>query len=208
VSFLKWVKIAFGLYVLCFSGVRLFATSVEPPSFDDLVERAETIFEGRVIHVESKWTGDLADPIIETFYTFKVLETLKGPASGTYTLQVLGGTIGDETLEVEGAPSFEMGEKSLLFVTNNGRQFVPLVGIMYGHYQIKKEQASNERQIMKHDGKPLPDVSQIGKEDPAVAGGRIGRLRAEQRVERGLSVHAFKDQIRAKLNELKSKSSK
>lgn len=202
-NFLAVVLIVLGFVV----AGRLQATSVEPPSFEDLVEQAETIFEGQVTKVESKWSGGPEDPIIETFYTFNVLETLKGPPSAVYTLQVLGGTIGDETLEVEGAPKFAVGETSLLFVTQNGSQFVPLVGIMYGHYQIKQKLGTNTEEVIKHDGKPLSDVSEIGKEDRSIVGGRIGKLRSEQRPSVGMSPQVFKDQVKVQLTTEKSSAS-
>ena len=40
------------------------ATTVIPPSFDDLVDRAEMIFQGTVTDVRSEWTECVSDPMM------------------------------------------------------------------------------------------------------------------------------------------------
>jgi hypothetical protein len=52
---------------------------------------------------------------------------------------MLGGTVGGETMEVADAPKFKVGDRDILFVENNGTQFVPLVGIMHGRFHVKKD---------------------------------------------------------------------
>ena len=73
---------------------------------------------------------------------------------------MLGGTVGEETLEIVGAPTFKKGDVSLVFVQNNGTQFVPLTGFMHGHFRITKEPGTGEEILRKYDGTPL-----FGKED-------------------------------------------
>jgi hypothetical protein len=179
--------------------MRASATSVIPPSFDELVEEAEIIFEGRLTASESKWVGENETRRIQTDHVFQVTESLKGSVPSIYTLQVLGGTVGDTTLEVEGAPQFTKGERVILFVTQNGVQFIPLVGIMHGHYRIKRGPATNQDTLVMHDGTPLQSVEEIGK-DKAASGGRLGRLRAQsaQGAAASLTPEAFKNLIRAK----------
>ncbi|PYK58992.1 MAG: hypothetical protein DME43_09930 [Verrucomicrobia bacterium] len=54
------------------------ATTVIPPSFDDLVGRAEMIFQGTVTDVHSEWTGEGAQRHIMSYVTVKVEEAIKG----------------------------------------------------------------------------------------------------------------------------------
>jgi hypothetical protein len=178
---------------------RLEATSVIPPSFDELVEKAELIFEGKVTRVEAKWLGEGKKRRIKTDFTFEVLETLKGTAPATYTLQVLGGTVGEVTMEVDGAPRFRVGDRTLLFVTNNGTQFVPLVGIMHGHYEFKKDAATQQEIVVKHDGSTLHDLDGIGKDELA-QGGRLKKL--SQQGTAPMTPAMFKEKIRLKRQEL------
>ena len=171
-----------------------FATTVIPPTFDELVDRAEIIFEGRVTAIESRWVVKDENRAIKTLVTFEVLEALKGEIDATYTLEVLGGTVGDVTLTVEGAPIFAMGDRNLLFVTNNGTQFVPLVGIMHGSYRFKKDPSTNKDVVLKHDGELLREVSELGKEK-AFDGGRLKRIMPQAAP---MTAETFKEKIRTK----------
>ena len=54
------------------------ATTVIPPTFDDLVTKAEIIFQGAVTDVKSQWIGEGAERRIVTFVTFKVDDSIKG----------------------------------------------------------------------------------------------------------------------------------
>src|SRR5438094_5308535 len=117
------------------------ATTVIPPSFDDLVGRAEMIFQGTVTDVRSEWTGEGAQRHIMSYVTVNVEETIKGNPGASVTLQMLGGTVGAETMEVADAPKFKVGDRDILFVENKGSQFILLVGIMHECLLIKKVEA-------------------------------------------------------------------
>lgn len=190
------------LLLSLFQPPSLQATTVIPPSFDDLVTRAEIIFEGQVTAVESRWAGQDETRRIMTYYTFQVLDVLKGQASSPYVLEILGGTVGDTTLKVEGAPQFQTGEQVILFVTNNGKQIVPLVGFMHGYYRFQHEMKAGRSTVVKHDGEALRDVGDIGKEQP-VEGGRLGKFRAQNApASPPMSPQSFKDKIRARKQQM------
>jgi hypothetical protein len=147
------------------------ATTVIPPSFDDLVGRAEMIFQGTVTDVRSEWTGEGAQRHIMSYVTLKVEEAIKGNPSASVTLRMLGGTVGAETMEVSDAPKFKVGDRDILFVENNGTQFVPLVGIMHGRFRVKKDEAGRDA-VFTNEGSPLTDVTQLGKNEAAASAGR------------------------------------
>jgi hypothetical protein len=146
------------------------ATMVIPPTFDQLVQQAEVIFQGTVTNVRSVWEGEGAQRHIDTYITFQIDDTLKGKTSGSYTIRVLGGTVGEDTMEVTCAPKFQVGDRQILFVEHNGEQFVPLVGIMHGQLRIERDQQTGREFIATHDGDPLRDLTQLGRnEEAAVA---------------------------------------
>jgi hypothetical protein len=147
------------------------ATTVIPPSFDDLVGRAEMIFQGTVTEVRSEWTGEGAQRHIMSYVTLKVEEAVKGNPGTSVTLRMLGGTVGAETMEVSDAPKFKVGDRDILFVENNGTQFVPLVGIMHGRFRVKKDEAGQDA-VFTNEGSPLTDVTQLGKNEAAASAGR------------------------------------
>jgi len=155
---------------LIFAGTAL-ATTVIPPSFDELVSRAEMIFQGSVTDVRSEWTGEGAQRHIMSYVTLKVEDAIKGNPGSTVTLRMLGGTVGGETMEVTDAPKFKVGDRDILFVENNGAQFVPLVGIMHGRFRVKKDAAGQDA-VFTNEGSPLTDVSKLGKNEEGASAGR------------------------------------
>src|SRR5437016_7899534 len=90
--------------------VRVTATSVIAPTFEQLVQQAELIFQGTVTDVRSVWEGEGALRHIDTYVTFQIDENVKGQATSSYTIRMLGGTVGDETMEVTDSPKFIVGE--------------------------------------------------------------------------------------------------
>src|SRR5438477_6503744 len=152
-------------------GCSALATTVIPPSFDELVSRAEVIFQGTVTDVRSQWVGEGGQRHINSYVTFKVEDAIKGKPGAQITLQMLGGTVGSETMEVTDAPKFKVGDRDILFVENNGTQFVPLVGIMHGRFRVKKDAAGQDA-VFTNEGSPLSDVSNLGKNEEAASAGR------------------------------------
>jgi hypothetical protein len=137
------------------------ATSVIAPTFNELVDEADAIFQGSVTSVKSQWVGEGAQRHITTYVTFKVDQTIKGNVGETYTLRMLGGTVDGESMEVSDAPKFEVGNKDILFVQNNGTQFVPLVGIMHGRFRIRSD-ASGREVVTRNNGESVSDLARLG----------------------------------------------
>jgi hypothetical protein len=168
-------------------GFLATATTVIPPRFDELVSRAQIIFEGEVTGLQSQWIGEGAQHRIVTFVTFKVDDTLKGDAGATYSIRMLGGTVDGRTMEVTDAPKFKVGDHDLLFVENNGSQFIPLVGIQHGRFRVQKD-ATGRQTLTTGGGQPLADVNQLGGDEGSVARNRPA-----------LSLDDFKGLIRSKI---------
>ena len=180
--------IRFLLYPVLFSlGFVANATTVIPPSFDDLVRRAPIIFEGEVTGLHSQWIGEGAEHRIVTYVTFKVDDALKGDPGANYSIRMLGGTVDGRTMEVTDAPKFRVGDHDLLFVENNGSQFIPLVGIMHGRFRIEKDQTGRET-LLTGEGQPLSDVNQLGADEEALA-----------RNKAALSLDDFKTAIKSRM---------
>jgi hypothetical protein len=114
---------------------------------------------------------------------------MKGTPGVTYTLRMLGGTVDGETMEVTDSPKFAVGDRDVLFVENNGSQFIPLVGIMHGRFHVETDPQTRREVVTTNERKPLVDVARLGKEEPATA------IRSDQ----GLSATEFKAAIRKAL---------
>ena len=159
----KLLSLAISACLLSTLGVAR-ATTVIPPTFDELVGKAELIFQGSVTNVRSQWVGEGAQRHIASYITFNVDDALKGSPGGSYTIQMLGGTVGDETMEVSDSPKFAVGDRDILFVEHNGQQFVPLVGIMHGRFRIQREAQTGREIVATNEGDGVIDPEQLGKE--------------------------------------------
>jgi len=126
-----------------------------------LVAEAEAIVRGRVMDISFRRasTPD-GTPVIKTRITFAVERTLKGAERREITLELLGGTIGDESLVVTGMPRFELGSTDYLFVERNGVQFCPLVAVRHGRYRLLRDGTGREF-VARDNAVPLTDVSQV-----------------------------------------------
>jgi hypothetical protein len=183
------MKLLRSLLLLLGAGLALAsvrATTVIPPTFDQLVTDAELIFEGTVTDARSQWTGAGAERHIMTNVTFQIEDAIKGAPGKSYTIQMLGGTVDDETMEVSDAPRFKIGDRDILFVEHNGTQFVPLVGIMHGRFHVQTDAAGHDV-VAKDNGAFLADAAKLGQDEKAAVTGPA------------LSVVDFKSAIRQRL---------
>lgn len=177
------------ILILCagLSVASVRATTVIPPTFDQLVSEAELIFEGTVTDTRSEWTGQGAERHIVTYVTFRIEDAIKGVPGKSYTIRILGGTVDGETMEVTDTPKFKPGDHDILFVENNGRQFVPLVGIMHGRFHVQRDAGGREI-VAKDNGALLADVAKLGQDEKAAVTGPA------------LSAADFKSAIRQRLS--------
>ncbi len=142
---------------------RASATTVIPPSFDSLVAQADYVVRGVVKSVTTEWRVDGGGRHIFTKVTVDVREVIKGHPPTPLVLDVLGGRIGKDELVVEGAPTFSVGDDEILFVHGNGRQFIPLVAIMYGQFLVARDSATGQDFVHRSNGSPLYDVKDVAK---------------------------------------------
>jgi len=157
-SFLVLASLALGLSPIA-------ATTVIPPTFDQLVGQAEVIFQGTVTDVRSVWAGEGAQRHIDSYVTFKVEESIKGTPGTSYTIRLLGGSVAGETMEVTDSPKFKVGDRDILFVEHNGEQFVPLVGIMHGRFRVQRDEQTGRDFITTGEGEPVRNLSKLGREE-------------------------------------------
>lgn len=186
------MKKSFGflVYPVLFSfGFIANATTVIPPKFDELVSRAEIIFEGEVTGLQSQWIGEGAQHRIVTFVTFKVDDALKGAPGNTYSMRMLGGTVDGRTMEVTDAPKFKVGDRNVLFVENNGSQFIPLVGIQHGRFRVQKDPTGRDI-LVTGEGQSLIDVNKLGGDENTTA-----------QTKAALSLNDFKSAIRSRISQ-------
>ncbi len=70
-------------------------------------------------------------------------------------------------MEVPEMPRFELGQKAVLFVVGNGKQFCPLVGVTQGRFHVVKDQTIGRERIFTDDRSPVVDTAELGQVDAA-----------------------------------------
>ena len=165
-DFPKWRWWACVLPIFVLSSAH--ATSVIAPRFETLVDQAELIFTGHVVSQRSEWRNGNGRKNIVTLVSFAVQQVHKGRAGAAVTLQFLGGTMGDVTMEVAEMPKFKPGERVVLFVEGSGLNASPIVGFFHGKFSIQKDLTGNDA-VRQHNGEPLAAVNEIGRTKRAVS---------------------------------------
>lgn len=125
------------------------ATSIESLNGDELLDRAELVFEGEVLRVETK---RLSPKLIVTQVEFEVLEVINGSYDAPQlTLKFVGGKVADMTMNVAEMIYPRLGEQGVYFVESVNKTLVnPLVGWSQGHFTYQRDQNAIKRVCTAH----------------------------------------------------------
>lgn len=115
-------------------------TTTDLDTATELAEQADAVFVGEVVELSYQRSQPDADgtELPFTVVTWQVEDGIKGVRSSSrYSARFLGGPLGDETLWVSEIPTFEVGDRDLVFVAGNGEAGCPLVGGAEGRVQLE-----------------------------------------------------------------------
>lgn len=164
------------------------AMSVVDRDFADLVDRAEQIVVGTVTAIENG-ENERGGPM--TFVTFDDLTVIKGDVAPPFVLQIHGGTARDGVLmHVPDLPQFAVGDRAVLFVRGNGRDFCPLVGVWQGRFSVRHDDDLGIDIVERHDGTVVTGLS----------GGSLDTAKRSSAASRPLSIGEFTDLIREEMS--------
>ena len=125
------------LTLLCAGNVRSSAVPTHALSIAELTKRSDVIVLGTVIFIASDWNVNRT--AIETRIDLKVEETFKGTVDqGKVSFHQLGGMVGKTASSVGEAASFEEGEKVAVFLFENNRDRLQLVGFFQGKFAVER----------------------------------------------------------------------
>jgi len=106
----------------------------EKPKLSEMVRKATVILKGKVVATESQWTDDQRGRHIYTNVTIRIDEKIKGNyKDNVFSLEVVGGTVGEITEHTSETPSFRENEEAILFLTGAPLR---LVSGMWGKIKI------------------------------------------------------------------------
>lgn len=145
-----------------FAGSTVRATTVLPLTFDEIVQGAREIFIGQVVTTQSRYVDTPDGRAIMTLVTFRIDDPLKGGLQAQTSLEFLGGTVGDATFVVTGAPQFRVGDRDVVFIGPRN-DISPIVGFMQGRFRILRDPVRGVDTVRTHDGRTLSSLATIGK---------------------------------------------
>ena len=172
------------------------ATTVIPPEFTQLVNGSDCIVRAVVKSVSSVKKARARGVKIFTEVELEVVEVIAGNPPAKFTLEMLGGRVGQEELTVQGAPRFQVGDEDILFVSGNGRNVSPLSGMMHGRYPILKDATTGRSYVARSNNVPLHDPSEVSL--PMTEGATADLPRRALATAGALTPEDFIRQIRAK----------
>jgi len=107
---------------------------VEKLTIDELAVRADSILIGEVTDSTCYQEGE---GNIYTQVTLSVEQTIKGETEEEVVIRVAGGEVNGQVLWVEDAPSFQLGERVVVFLEEDDGVF-GVVGWFQGKFSIDK----------------------------------------------------------------------
>lgn len=134
----------------------LFATTVQPPKPNELINGAEWIATGRVTNIHSEWRNNSAGRHLYTIVEFQLEDRWVGSPDNTVQLVFLGGEKDGKRLDIVGQPKFDIGDTELLFVAKNGKQLCPIVRMGYGRFSL-----SGNSRLLREDHSRLISFEQV-----------------------------------------------
>ena len=143
------------------AGISLTAASTFlKADISTLQKMSESVVHANVVDVRSAWNDE--GSAIFTFVTLEVTGRLHGVAQGQIVVRVPGGTVGDFTSEMEGAPKFQQGDEVVAFISRWDDGVAMVAGYAEGLSRVNRDRLGNL--ILKGglaDGMP---VSELGRQ--------------------------------------------
>ena len=183
------------LAVLCLSLAAPIHAQVESLTLDDLIARAPTIVVARVSARRSEWEHYGDSRLIITRVTLEIEQRLKGNPPRTMVVEVMGGTIGDETQRLSHVPEFRVNDRDVLFLHHRPRSASPIVGSDQGRFHVIEDGQSGVARMMMPGFEPLASPAQIGAPQAAVA----------RSLSSALSLNDFVNLVRGRIRALEAR---
>lgn len=128
-----------------------------------LTKMSESVVHAKVVDVQSAWNNE--GSAIFTLVTLDVQGRLHGKAAAQIIVRVPGGTVGDFTSEMEGAPKFRKGDEVVAFIARWDDGVAMVAGYAEGLSKVKYDKLGN---LLLGgglaDGMPMSDLArQLGR---------------------------------------------
>ncbi|HTA42325.1 MAG TPA: hypothetical protein VK789_07760 [Bryobacteraceae bacterium] len=112
------------------------ATTVPGLSFEELTDQSDLIVSGQINRSWTDW--DSEHKYIWTHYALTVSSALKGIAGATVDVSEPGGVVGNQGMNIAGAPAYQTGEQVLVFLHRMPNGFLRTTGWTQGKYTVDR----------------------------------------------------------------------
>ncbi len=155
----QWLRLTAGLG---FALALACSATLQQLSLDDMIAQSTAIVRGKVSGSYAAARG----PLIYTYYTVQVSETLKGAPQTSVTVAVPGGTANHLRQTVPGAPEFHGGDEFVFFLWTGKSGLTQVIGLTQGLFKLSPGQASDpvatrtasgELMLDRSSGRPVKD---------------------------------------------------
>jgi hypothetical protein len=185
------VRIVLLAILLSIATANIQATTLRTLDLPEIVQQAEIIADVTVTHVDSYWASPAGVKAIRTKVTFALNRpALKGQVSSPFSLEFLGGTVGNRRVAVDSMPQLLIGERLVIFSYGPDKTFVsPFIGMDQGIMRVAHDDLNSVDRVYRWWGQPVNE-SQSFKDKSTGTGsttqqsansveeflGRVGRM--------------------------------
>jgi hypothetical protein len=172
--------------------MNIQATTVRQLDLPELAQQAEVIADVTVTGIQSYWASPAGGKAIHTRVTFSLNSApLKGQVASPFTLDFLGGTVGNHRMEVSGMPKFQVGDRLILFSYGPDKSFVsPVIGFDQGALRVIRDEQNNVDRVYRWWGQPVNESQPFNSRGPLSAG-----TKATQQLGAANSVEEFLQRV-------------
>jgi hypothetical protein len=199
------ICLIFFVFFLVFFPSLSMATTIRAVTFEEMLQYAEFIFEGKVVAIGS--VMPLNSPLPLTCVLFEISEVFKGSHSDdTVELCFLGGISGEYTVRIANMQYPKLDEKGIYFVKSLARQYTnPLYGWKQGHFLIETDPYTSREHLITADRQPVTGLTLEETPSHALSTGVASGVKTTDRLQIGKAwtVEEFKRNLRSMLEAVK-----
>lgn len=179
----RWMAASFA--ALLFYSSSAEASTVASIDLPEMVERADLVADITVTNVTSYWASPAGSGIIRTRVSFSLNRPpIKGQVTSPFSLDFLGGTVGDRTVRIEGMPKFSVGQRLIIFSHGPGTAFAsPVIALDQGALQVVRDNHNNIDRVYRLWGQPVRESEPFTSRIPASAETTADYLRSADSVD-------------------------
>ncbi|MBL4607608.1 MAG: hypothetical protein JKY01_07260 [Pseudomonadales bacterium] len=140
------------MFFLCL-GQSAYAITVIEKSLTQLLEQSDDVIYGLVTDIHAEYGEGEASQQIYTYIKFSEVQRIKTPEENNqneFLLRIAGGRVGYRAQVIPGAPTFQRGERYVLFVKGNNKLAFPLVGVNQGVFRVTYDEIKKGYRVIFH----------------------------------------------------------